>query len=114
MWLFKGGATYQVVASGVWHRSKAPTALSDAHCTRTAKGWVPSSGGGLSVSGDQLQGWGEQWLPTHDNGKGCNVKTHTYRLVLTPTSSSTVVAELPDGSRGNDSGAVRLRFTRTS
>jgi hypothetical protein len=113
MWLLKGGDTYRVVATGVWHHGKAATALSDAQCARTADGWVPTNGGGVSVSGDQLQGWGERWVPTHDTGNGCNAKTHAYRLVLNPTSSSTVIGELPDGSRGNDSGSVRLRFTRT-
>jgi len=114
MWLLKGGDTYRVVATGVWHHGTAASALSDARCTKTADGWVPTNGGAVSISGDQLQGWGEQWVPTVDNGNGCNTKTHAYTLVLTPMSSSTVIAQLPDSSRGNDSGSVLLHFTRTA
>lgn len=114
MWLLKGGDTYRVLATGVWHDGKAAKAVSDARCTKTADGWVPSNGGGISVSGDQLQGWGQQWVPVHDSGNGCNTKTHTYRLVVTPESSSTVIGQLPDNTRGDDSGSVRLLFTRTA
>jgi hypothetical protein len=114
MWLVKGGDTYRVLASGVWHHGTGAGAISDPLCTKTSSGWVRADRGGVGVSGDQLQGWGQQWVPTRDNGNGCNVKTHTYRLVLAPGSSSTVIASLQDGSRGNDSGSVRFRFTRTA
>jgi hypothetical protein len=111
MWLLKGGDTYRVVATGVWHSDGAP---SDARCTKTANGWVPTGGGGISVGGDQMQGWGEQWAPTVDNGHGCNIKTHTYKLVLTPRSSTTVIGQLPDSGGGKVSGSELLRFTRTA
>jgi hypothetical protein len=111
-WLFKGGDSYRVVATGVWHHSTAKGAVSDARCTKTAHGWVPAPGGGLTVSGDRFSGWNEHLVPVHNTGRGCNAANHAYRLVLTPSSSSTVVADLPDRGRGNDSGSVRLRFTR--
>ena len=114
MWLFKGGDTYRVLASGVWHHGKSVNAVSDPRCTKTSTGWVPNQGGGVGVSGDQLQDWGQQWVPTRDSGNGCNTATHTYRLVLNPSASTTVIASLQDGSRGNDSGSVRFRFTRTA
>jgi hypothetical protein len=114
LWLLKGGDRYRVVASGVWRRGKAAGAVADAACMKTTDGWGPSDGGGISVSGDQLQGWGEQWVPTHDTGNGCNTKTHAYKLVLTPMSSTTVIGELSGAGRAVDSGSVKLRFTRTA
>ncbi|HTW19678.1 MAG TPA: hypothetical protein VME70_05620 [Mycobacteriales bacterium] len=109
MWLLKGHDGYRAVASGVWHRSGTP---SDAMCTKTSDGWRPSRSG-VSVTGDQLQGWGEQWVPVHDNGHGCSTD-HTYRLVLNPGHSSTVVGELAGAGASKDTGSVRLRFSRTS
>jgi hypothetical protein len=114
-WLLSRGDHYVVRARGVWRDGTRSTAQADARCTRTSSGWVPSTGspGALSVSGDQLPGWGEQWVPTHDSGNGCNTATHTYRLALAPTASTTVQATLPDSSSHDDSGSVTLRFTRT-
>jgi hypothetical protein len=114
MWLIKGGARYVVKATGVWHHSHSSKARADAVCERTADGWVLSSGsiGQASISGDQFGSWGAQWVPTHNNGHGCNVVNHTYRLVISPPHTSTVVGQLADGSRGNDSGAVKLTVTR--
>jgi hypothetical protein len=114
MWLVVGSATYRVTATGVWHHGTHSSALADARCTKTSHGWVPTRDGGLSVGGDQLPGWGEQWIAAHDAGNGCDVKTHAYRLTLTPPRASTITAELPDNSRGNDSGSIRLRFLRSS
>ncbi len=111
MWLVKGHDTYRAVASGVW---RSGSTRADAVCTKTSDGWVPSRSTGLGVSGDQLQGWGEQWVPTHDNGKGCNPTDHTYRLVLAPASSSTVIATLDGAGSSKDSGTLRVRFTRTA
>lgn len=115
-WLLDGGDHYRVVASGVWKDGTGSTAQADARCTRTTAGWVPSSGtpGGVSVSGDQLPDWGQQWVATTDSGNGCNTATHTYQLNLAPTASTTVAANLPDPSSHDDSGVVTLRFTRTS
>jgi hypothetical protein len=114
LWLLKGGANYRVTASGVWHYGKDANALADPRCSKTSHGWAPTSDGGVSVGGDQLPGWGEQWVPVHDTGDGCNAKTHTYRLMLAPPHPTTVNAELPDNSRSDDSGAIRLRFVRTA
>jgi hypothetical protein len=113
LWLLKGGDTYRIVASGVWHEGKSVTPA-DPVCTKTSDGWVRSNRGGVSVSGDQLQGWGQQWVPTHDTGNGCNTKTHAYKLVLTPGTSSTVTGSLSGSGRATDLGTVRLRFTRTA
>jgi hypothetical protein len=113
MWLVKGGATYRVTASGIWHHASNAQAISDARCTKTSHGWTPSGGGGVAVGGDQLHLWNVQWVPVHDTGNGCNAKSHTYRLTLNPQVPSTVDAQLPDGSRGDDTGSVRLRFVRT-
>jgi hypothetical protein len=107
LWLVKGGDTYRVVATGVLHHGKKVVA--DAHCAKSAGSWRPSAG--VSLDGDQVRSWSERWVPTHDTGDGCNAKDHTYRLVLTPAASSTVIAQL-SGDAG-DSGSVRLRFTRT-
>jgi hypothetical protein len=113
MWLLAGGARYQVRATGIWHHGHGSSALADAACERTAHGWRPSTGsvGSASVTGDQLDGWGQRWVPTHGNGHGCNVATHTYRLVLDPQHTSTAVGQLADSSRGDDSGSVKLRIT---
>jgi hypothetical protein len=113
MWLLKGGDTYRVTATGVWHDGKGAHARADAVCTRTAQGWQPANNGGASVGGDQLQSWGERWMPTDDTGNGCNTKTHTYRLVLTPQASSTVVGQLSGAGQSKDSGSLKLNFTRT-
>jgi hypothetical protein len=122
LWLLKGGDTYRVVATGLLHHGGKVVA--DARCTKTSHGWQPAGGGfggggfsgggggGVSVGGDQLQSWGEQWAAVHDTGNGCNTKTHAYRLVLTPASSSTVIAQLEGDS--SDTGSVRLGFTRTA
>jgi hypothetical protein len=112
MWLVKGGDTYRAVATGTWHHAHKSTARADAVCTRTSHGWVPSAS--VTVGGDQLNSWGEHWVPTHDTGNGCNTTDHRYRLTLTPSSSSTVQVTLPDDSRGNDSGAVVVHVTRTA
>jgi hypothetical protein len=53
-------------------------------------------------------------VPTVDNGNGCNSKTHTYRLVLSPQSSSTVVGQLSGAGQSSDSGSVTLKFARTA
>jgi hypothetical protein len=111
MWLLKHGATYRVTASGVWKHGKGATARSDARCTKTPQGWVPSSGG-VSIGGDHIQSWDAQWVPVHDTGHGCNVTTHTYRLILHQAESSTVNAQLPDRNRRDDAGSVKLRFVR--
>jgi hypothetical protein len=114
MWLLKGGDTYRVQASGVWRDGKGKNARADAVCTRTAHGWQRSPNGGIGVGGDQLQSWGEQWVPTVDNGNGCNTTSHTYRLVLSPQSSSTVVGQLSGAGQSTDSGSVTLKFSRTA
>jgi hypothetical protein len=108
MWLVKGGKTYTVTASGTWHHGTGKKALSDAVCTHTSDGWVRSSGV-ADISGDNLSPWEEQWTPVHDTGNGCNTATHTYRMTLRPGTSSTVVGDLPDDSRSNDSGHITLR-----
>jgi hypothetical protein len=112
MWLLKHGLTYDVTASGVWKHGPGAKARSDARCTWTRHGWIPTASGGVSIDGDHIDSWDEQWVAVHDSGNGCNTKTHIYRLVLDQSDSSTVSAELPDGSRGNDSGEVKLRFER--
>jgi hypothetical protein len=111
LWLLKGNDTYRAVASGVWQRGAVKA---DSVCTKTSDGWVPSHQGGVSVGGDQLQSWGEHWVPTHDNGKGCNPTTHAYRLVIAPSSSSTVIAQLPGAGHSKDAGSIKVRFTRTA
>jgi hypothetical protein len=108
MWLAQAGATYRVVASGRWRDG---TSRSDAACTKTSNGWQPSAHGGLNVGGDQLQLWGERWVPTHDAGNGCNTTDHRYQLRLTPLLLTTVTAQLPGGGSGA-SGALRLHFER--
>jgi hypothetical protein len=112
MWLLHALATYRVTAKGVWHSGHGHAA--DARCTKTSNGWQPTSGGGLSINGDQLHLWNPQWVPVHDNGTGCNPKTHQYRLTLHQLVPSTVNVELLDGSRSNDSGSVAVRFVRTA
>jgi hypothetical protein len=109
MWLLKGGDKYRVTATGTWRAGKT---REDPVCAKTAHGWQ-QSGDGVRVSGDQLQDWGQQWVPTVSTGNGCNTKNHTYRLVLTPQSSSTVVGQLGGGGSSSDKGSVALRFTRT-
>lgn len=112
MWLLKRRATYRVTASGVWKHGKGAAARSDARCTKTKHGWVPSGSGGVSVGGDHVESWQEQWVPVHDAGNGCNATTHTYRLTLHQADASTVNAVLPDRNYGDDAGAVKLRFVR--
>ena len=112
MWLFRGGARYRVTATGVWHRAKGAAGMADAVCARTSHGWAPNREGSVRVDGDQLDSWGEQWVPVHDTGNGCNTKNHAYRLTLAPSNPSTVSVELPDRSRSNDAGSMRLRFER--
>jgi hypothetical protein len=110
VWRLAGHVSYDVTATGVWHHSKAKSGLADAHCVKSQHGWVRA--GGVQIRGDHLSGAGERWVPTFNSGGGCNAKTHAYRLVLKPTAKSSVVATLPDRDRGNDTGAVTLRFRR--
>jgi hypothetical protein len=110
LWLLKGNATYRVLAAGRWRHGKVQ---GDAVCTKTSQGWVPSIGDGLRLGGDQLQGWGQQWLPTKNNGSGYNPTTHTYRLVVHELLPSTVTAQLT-GKASGGTGGLRLRFTRTA
>jgi hypothetical protein len=113
-WLLKGTVSYAVRATGVWHHGRGSSAQADAVCERTSHGWRPSTGsvGTASLSGDQFGSWGETWVPTHDNGHGCNITTHTYRLTIRSPHASTVVGQLADSSRGDDSGSVTLTVTR--
>jgi hypothetical protein len=112
-WLLKGGARYRVTASGVWRNGHGKHARADAMCTKSGEGWT-RSGGGLSIGGDQLRGWGLTWEPAHDNGNGCDTRTHTYRLVLQPLLPSTVHLQLDDSSPADDHGSVRVRFDRVA
>jgi len=48
-------------------------------------------GHGVRVAGDQLDSWGEQWVPVHDTGNGCNTKNHAYRLTLAPSPPVRVI-----------------------
>jgi hypothetical protein len=113
MWLFHGHAQYRATASGVWHQAGGG-GKADAVCSKTPHGWAPSRRGGLRIAGDQLDSWDEHWQPVHDSGNGCNTKTHTYRLSLTPSRATTVSGELSDGSTSAGSGAVHLRIGRLS
>jgi hypothetical protein len=108
MWLVRGGLRYRVVATGVWRHGKS---AADAACHRTTRGWV-RSGGAIGISGDRLAAPGLAWVPTHDNGRGCNPVSHKYRLVLTTGHSSTVIGELSGAGGAADAGAVQLRFVR--
>jgi hypothetical protein len=108
-WLLRGGATYRFTARGVWRAAGVPA---DAVCERTAGGWRPRPDA-ITVSGDQLNDWGQQWLPLHDNGYGCDSSTHAYRLALTPQASSTVSVQLGGAGKSGDSGAVRVQVVRT-
>jgi hypothetical protein len=114
MWLLKGNASYAVTATGVWHHAKGSHAQADAVCERTKHGWLPSSEsvGTAALSGDQFNSFGVRWVPTHDNGHGCNVTNHTYRLVIRSPHNSTVVGQLTDSSHGDDSGSVTLTVSR--
>jgi hypothetical protein len=114
LWLVGANRTYRVKASGVWRHGHRDRIRSDAVCTKTAHGWVPSSAGGASLGGDQMQGWGLRWVAVHDTGNGCDAKTHTYRLSVHQSASSTVEIQLPGAGQAKDSGAVNVRFTRTS
>ena len=113
MWLLKGGARYAVRATGLWHHGHGSKARADAACEQTTNGWVRSTGsvGTASVSGDQFGSWGETWVPTRGDGHGCNTVNHTYRLVIRSPRNSTVVGQLADASRGNDSGSVTITVT---
>jgi hypothetical protein len=108
MWLLHRHATYHVTATGTW---RAGHRRADAMCTQTASGWRRTSAGGLRVDGDQIDSWGEQWRPVHDNGSGCDARAHTYRLVLDQSAPSTVNVQLPGGS-AHAAGAVNVRFVR--
>jgi hypothetical protein len=112
VWQLKGGNRYEVTAHGVWHHSKAKHGLADARCVRTKQGWSPLASGGVSIRFSKPTAAAMQWHPTIDTGHGCNSKTHTYRLVLSPHQNARPTVVLPDGKRSNDSGAVTLRFVR--
>jgi hypothetical protein len=109
MWLVRGGLRYRVVATGVWRNGGRAV---DAVCRKTRRGWVRAAASAIGLSGDRLAPSGLAWVPTRDNGRGCNSVSHTYRLVLTTGHSSTVVGELAAGGGFADAGAVRLRFVR--
>jgi hypothetical protein len=114
MWLIKGGARYVVRATGVWRHGHGSGTKADAVCEQTKHGWHPSTGrvGTASVYGDQFNSLGQTWVPTHDNGRGCNIVNHTYKLALAAPHTSTVVGQLMDATRHDDSGSVTLTITR--
>jgi hypothetical protein len=114
MWLLRAAATYRVTAKGMWKTGHGNRSVADARCAKTGSGWSPSAAGGLTVGGDQLHLWDQHWVPVHDTGNGCNAKTHTYRLVIHQLLPSTVTARLPDNSRADDHGSVKVRFVRTA
>jgi len=109
MWLLHKGDTYTVTATGDWHRHGHVVA--DGGCAKTSEGWNRTSG--VAVSGDQLRSWGMQWQPTTDNGNGCNTASHRYRMVLTPSASTTFAVSPPSGMHG-DTGTVHVKVVRTS
>jgi hypothetical protein len=112
MWLLDGNDRYQITAKGIWHHNSASSAKADAECTKTSHGWRPTTDGGVTIGGDWIQSWGQVWKPQHNNGHGCDTKDHAYRLKTTPSTLTTLSADLPDGSRGNDSGSVHLHVVR--
>jgi hypothetical protein len=114
MWLLRAASTYRLTAKGLWRTGHGRRSVADARCVKTASGWVPNQAGGVSVGGDQLHLWDQHWTAVHDTGNGCNTKTHTYRLVLHQLLPSTVSAELPDNSRGDNHGSIKVRFVRTA
>ncbi|MBV9486004.1 MAG: hypothetical protein JO246_08085, partial [Frankiaceae bacterium] len=110
IWQVKGGAKYDVTATGVWRHSRARHGRADASCVGGKHGWTPGSGVAIRLAAPSTTA--SRWQPTTDTGKGCNVKTHTYRLHLAPSHNSAVTIELPDRKLSNNSGAVTLRFER--
>jgi hypothetical protein len=113
MWLVGAHKSYRATASGIWRHGPGPHAASDALCTKTSNGWAPRSDGGVSISGDRLQGWGLHWVAVHDTGSGCNTKTHSYRLSFDQPTASTVEAAIPGAGATKDTGSIKLRFVRT-
>ncbi|HVW79422.1 MAG TPA: hypothetical protein VHB69_00575 [Mycobacteriales bacterium] len=109
-WLVAKDATYRFTAKGVWHSTDGPA---DAVCRKTEDGWRPRRDG-VRLTGDQLRLWGEQWVPLHDNGYGCDSSTHSYRLVLQTLTASTVSVDLGGAGKGSDRGSIKVRVVRTA
>ncbi|MBV9484723.1 MAG: hypothetical protein JO246_01550 [Frankiaceae bacterium] len=114
MWLLRAESTYRVTAHGLWRTGDGRRSRADARCVKTPAGWVPNPAGGLTVGGDQLHLWDQQWAPVHDTGNGCDTRTHRYRLVIHQLVSSTVTAQLPADNRSDDHGSIKVRFFRSA
>jgi hypothetical protein len=112
IWQLKGGAKYDVTATGVWRHSKAKHGKADALCVDSKQGWAPLASGGVKIDLSAPSASRSRWHPLTDTGKGCNLKTHTYRLRLAPSHNSAVRVRLPGAKLSNNSGSITLRFVR--
>lgn len=95
------GHRYRITAHGAFITSTpspSPRPMADANCSAdTAYGWA-TKGVGISVDGSTA------WTPATSSIPGCDLFTHTYTMVLTPTSAHQPVlrivgdADLSDNS----------------
>lgn len=82
-WTVEPGHEYRIVAHGAFHTSNGarPKPMADAMCaTATDYDWS-YNGGRISVDGSRA------WTPETNTGGGCNLATHSYSMILRPTTA---------------------------
>lgn len=106
------GQSYRLTAHGAFITDLAGAGvkpLADANCsTPTAYGWGP---GGIRVTVDGSAAW----TPAVSSVPGCDLRTHTYSMVLTPSQAyQPVIRIVGDGDLSDNSNRMQITVTRVS
>jgi hypothetical protein len=106
------GRQYRLTAHGAFITGPAGAGakpLADANCsTPSAYGWR-AGGIRLTVDGSTA------WTPALSSIPGCDLRTHTYSMMLTPSRAyRPVIRIVGDGDLSNNSNRVRITVTTVS
>lgn len=111
------GNRYRIVASGtyLWNKSVAGDGA-DAECTRTDSDptWTVNRFAAQFPGEDQqdvyLNGGKLDWIPLADDGSGCNIEDHTYRILYEPASTARANFKVRATWNGFLSGTLTIRI----
>jgi len=116
----KSGLTYRLTVSGVYHYRPAGAAAADAECSRSSSDpvWHSLAPGDTSIwTGNRdlvVDETHSVWRATLATGHGCNPLTHTYTMLLTPTTTAPLLFSINDPDHTDDSGALTVTVLRVA
>jgi hypothetical protein len=114
--LVRAGLRYKLTVSGTYRYAAATTARADAECS-TADGltWKALATGDTSGATGRLDLWvngHRAWAPTTSTGGGCNATGHTYRRILTFTTTAPMQLWISDPTHADDAGSLKVVLQR--